>query len=476
METRVETLSSVTRKLVIELKPDEMNEQYGSIVKEFKKIAKIPGFRKNKAPLHLIEARYRKEIDQEIIRFIANEKYPEAVETVKDELGKIIREEIINYKMDPDHSVSAEFYVEVLPEFELKDMDTPTLTIPKQEKKPEETIKNVLADLQQQHAEIKPVDRETAEAGDFVELKLNGVDKNGNTVVQNEELKLELSEEGYFAPVVPEIIGMKIGEEKTFSVTYPEEEQFGMLKGETISYTATVNRIMEKTVPELNDDFAKKIGKFETLAELEEDIRKNLMEKYEQAERAAKQRAVMDYLLSRHEFEVPPILIHEEARKMTEDYFSQLARYGLPPEKDEEKIRAVYEQNRTEAEQRVKEGILLGRFAEKYEVKADEAEINNTLAKIAAGFGGDVPVEKVRKVLEEKDEMENIESKIRQDKVFDILLSNAAFEEKEMSKENSGDDTADEKTAEKTNKKTAAETASEPKEKTEETNADSDGD
>ncbi len=469
METRVETLSSVTRKLLIELKPDEINEQYGSIVKEFKKIAKIPGFRKNKAPNHLVEARYRKEIDQEIIRFIANEKYPEAVETAKDKLGKIIREEIIDFKLNPDHSVSAAFYVEVLPEFELKEMDNPTLTIPKQEKKLEETVKNVLADLQQQRSELKPVEKEHAETGDFVEVKLKGIDKNGKTLVQNDDLKLELTEDGYFAPVVPEIVGMKIEEEKDFSVTYPDDEHFGMLKGETVSFSATVKQIMEKTVPELNNDFAKQIGEFETLDQLKEDIRKNLTEKYEQAEKSAKQQAVMKYLLKQHEFEVPPILIHEEARRMTENYFSEMARYGIPMEKDENKIKAVYDQSRTEAEQRVKEGILLGRFAEKYEIKAEESEISNMLEKIAAGFGKDTTVEQVRKILEEKDEMENIESRIRQDKVFDLLLSKATFQEEDSNHKKQ------DKKVQDNNKKAAKNEPSEPTEKTEEKHADSDG-
>ncbi len=467
METRVETLSPVTRKLLIDLKPEEINEEYKSVISEFKKMAKIPGFRKNKAPLHLVEARYRKEIEQEIIRFVANDKYPTAIEEAKDELGTIIREEIVDFKMNPDHSVSAGFYVELLPEFELKELDNPTLTIPRQEKNLDETTKKVLADLQQQRAQIKPIDKEQAEKNDFVELKLEGKNKEGKTLINNEALELQLADEGYFALVVPEIVGMKAGEEKSFTVNYPDDERFGMLKSETISFNANLNQIMEKTIPELNDDLAKEMGKFDTLAELEEDIRKNLVEKYEQAEKTAKQRAMMDYLLSQHDFEVPPTLVHEEARSMTENYFNQMAQYGIPMEKDEEKIKAVYEQSKIEAEQRVKEGILLGRFAEKYEVKADESEINEILEKIAAGFGEGATVEQVRKILEEKGEMENVESRIRQDKVFDLLLSKVTFEEKDMSHEGHeahGHEEADSK--EKV--EPAQKKASEPKEKTEE--------
>ncbi len=465
METRVETLSPVTRKLFIDLKPEEVNEEYTSIISELKKRVKIPGFRKNKAPVHLVETRYRKEIEQEIIRFVANDKYPVALKETEKELGKIIREEIVDFKLNPDHSVSAGFYVEILPEFQLKEMDNPTLTIPVQEKNLEETAERVLEDLRQQHAQLKPVDKEKAEKNDFIDISLKGNDKDGKTLINNEKLEIELQDDGYFAPVVPEIIGMAVGEEKAFTITYPDDERYGMLKDETVSFTATVNQIMEKTIPELNDDFAKEMGKFDTLTELKADIRQNLTEKYEQAEKSARQRAVMDHLLKTHEFEAPPTLIHEEARKMTENYFSQMARYGIPMEKDEEKIKAIYEQSLKDAEQRVKESILLGRFAELFDVKVEDSEIDDVLKKAAAGFGKNATVKEVRKVFEEQGELDNIKGMVRNDKTFDLLVEKASFEEKDVNHEGHDHE-----------KKPVAEKPSKAKEKTEEKHVDSDGD
>lgn len=465
METRVETLSPVTRKLEIDLKPEEVKEEYTSVINELRKKVKIPGFRKNKAPLHLVETRYRKEIEQEIIRFVANDKYPLAVEKAEKELGRIIREEIVDFKLNSDHSVSAGFYLEILPDFELKEMGNPTLTIPIQEKNLEETAEKVLTDLQQQQARMKPVEKETAEKNDFVEIKLEGKDKDGKSLINNEKLELELQDDGYWAPVVPDLLGMAAAEEKAFTVTYPDDERFGMLKGETVAFNATLNQIMEKKIPELNDDFAKEMGKFDTLPELKKDIRANLTEKYEQADKGAKQRAILDHLLNNHAFEVPPTLIHEEARKMTENYFSQMARYGIPMEKDEEKIKAIYDQSKVEAEQRVKESLLLGRYAELYDVKVKDSEIDKVLEKAATGFGENATLEQVRKVFEEQGELDNIKGMVRNDKTFDLLVEKASFEEKDMNHENHGHE-----------EKPVAKTSSEPKEKTEEEHVDSDGD
>lgn len=466
METRVETLSPVTRKLLIDLKPEEISEEYSSVINELKKRVKIPGFRKNKAPRHLIEARYRKEIEQEIIRFVANDKYPAAVEEAEKELGKIIREEIVDFTLNPDHSASAGFYVEILPEFDVKEMDNPTLVIPKQEKNLEETAEKVLTDLQQQRAGLKPIEKEKTEKKDFVELKLEGKDKDGKTLINNDKLELELQDDGYWAPLVPELLGMSIGEEKTFTITYPDDERYGMLKGETVSFVATVNQIMEKKIPEINDDFAKELGKFDTLDELKKDIRQNLTEKYQQAEKSARKRAVMDHLLSTYEFEAPPTLVHEEARRMTENYFSQLARYGVPMEKDEEKIKAVYDQSKGEAEQRVKEQLLLARFAEMYKVEVEESEIDNMLEKIAAGSGDNATVEQIRKVFEEHDDLDTVKEMIRNDKTFDLLVEKASFEEKDMTLEGHDLDHAEHE--HNHDAKPVEEESSKPKEKTEE--------
>ncbi len=472
METRVETLSPVTRKLIIDLKPEDVNEEYNSIVKELKKIAKIPGFRKNKAPVHLIEARYKKEIEQEILRFIVNDKYPKAVEKNRQKLGKIIREEVVNFKLDPDRSVSSEFYVEVLPEIELKELDSPTLEIPKQERGDlEETTTRVLEDLRQQRSQLKPVKKEKAEKGDFVEIKLEGKDKNAKTLINNEKLELELQDTGYWGPIIPNLIGMAPEEEKDFTVTYPDSKEFGMLAGETVSFSAKLNQILEKSIPELNDDFAKEIGKFDTLDALKEDIRKNLTEKYDQAEKSAKQRAVMDYLLKIHNFEAPPYLIHGEARKITENYFSQLAQYGIPMEQDEEKIKEIYDRSRPEAEQRVKESLILSRFAEQFKIEVEESEINEFLEKAAANFGENATVAQVRKAFEEQGEMDAIRNMIRNEKTFDLLVEKVTFTEKEM---DDNGDSHGETVSEEEETPTAA-VASDTTNKTEEEDADSDG-
>ena len=203
---------------------------------------------------------------------------------------------------------------------------------------------------------------------------------------------------------------------------------------------------------------------------MKKDIRANLTEKYEQAEKGAKERAILDHLLNNHEFEVPPTLIHEEARKMTENYFSQMARYGIPMEKDEEKIKAIYDQSKTEAEQRVKESLLLGRYAEQFEVKVDDSEIDKVLEKAAAGFGENATPDQVRKVFEEQGELDNIMGMVRNDKTFDILVEKATFKEKDMSHE--GHDHEDKGQKEKT----VSKKSSNSKIKTEEKHVDSDGD
>ncbi len=429
MEATIEQVSPVIRKMKLALDAADVKPRYDATVKDLVRTASIPGFRKGKAPARVVQTRYKKDIEGEILRFVAHEKFPEAVKTHTKELGSVIFEEMTRFEVNPDLTVETEFYLESLPEFELKKIENVELDIPRTSQDLETDQEKVLHDLQQQAARLKPIDRMEPAEGDYAEVAITGRIPDGETVMEHESLDLHLTTDGYWSPVVPHILKMKSGEEASFSAEYPDEDRFAALKGKTVEIQARLNQLKERVVPELDDDFARELGQFDTMDALKADIRKNLEEKYQQAKRSTRQRALLDHMLESHEFDVPPSLVQREARQLTESYFRQLAQYGIPMEQDEERIRMVFEQQKPEAERRVRESLLLTKYAEDLDVTASESEVDEVLEKYAAGFGPEANVKTLRKAFEERGELDNIRSMIRQDKTFDQLLSQVTFNE-----------------------------------------------
>lgn len=431
MKATIEQVSPVIKKMTIALDAADVKPRYDTTVKDLVRSVSVPGFRKGKAPERVVRTRYKKDIEGELLRFVAREKFPEAVKQHAKELGPVIFEEMTRFEVNPDLTVETEFYLESLPEFELKQIENVTLNIPATERDLEGDMEKVLNDLQQQAARLKPLDRKEPAEGDYAEVAITGRIPEGETVMEHENLDLHLTPDGYWSPVVPHILKMKVGEASAFQAAYPDEDRFAALKGKTVAVEATLNQLKERIVPELDDEFAKELGQFDTMEALKADIRKNLEEKYTQADRSARQRALLDHMLDEHPFEVPPSLVHREARQLTESYFQQLAQYGIPMEQNEDRIRAVFEQQQPEAERRVRESLLLTRYAEEFAVSAEEKEVDDVLEKYAAGFGPEADAKSLRKVFEERGELDNIRSMIRQDKTFEQLLEQVTFEETE---------------------------------------------
>jgi len=429
MEATVEQVSPVIKKMTIELPAEETRKPYEQALNNLKRTANIPGFRRGKAPTRVVESRYRRELEGEVLRYVARDTYPQAVREKSEELGAVIFEEMTHFEFRDDRSVETQFYIENLPEFELTEIDGETLEIPEQNHDLEKDLEMVLKDIQQQMARFKPIERELAEEQDYAEVAILGTTVSGEEIINNDSMTIKLVPEGQWELLVPELIGMKQSEERTVQVTFPEEDRFGKLKGMTITYTVTLNQLSERVVPEMDDELAREMGQFDTLDALKADIRTNLKQKYDQADRGHRQRAVMAALLDRHEFDVPPSLVDREARQLTESYFRQLAQYGIPMERDEEKIRAIYERQKDEAVQRVRESLVLTRFADEKNVDVTESDLNEVLEKYAAGFGEKATADTVRKLFEERGELDNIRSMVRQDKTFDLLIGSVSFKE-----------------------------------------------
>jgi len=372
-------------------------------VSEISKEMKISGFRAGKAPRAVVEKKAgtgmilevaaQKAIQETYSEVLKKEKI-EAIGQPKAEILKIAEGNEFEYKV-----VTA-----IVPEAELSVWRDKIKKVNKEykDKKVEvkdEDVEKELSQLAQSRVQLVAVERE-AKDGDSVlidfQVKRQGVPIEGGTS-KNHPLILG---KGVFIPGFEEnIIGMKAGEEKEFELTFPNEYHEKSLAGNPASFSVKLNEVQERKTPEINDAFAKSLGKFESL----EDLKKNLkegMEKDKEAELSEKKKAeYVEKLVESAKAELPEILIHEELHRMIGEFEMQLSGMGMTFEMYLEQISAqggsasggkktkedMEKEWRPQAQKRIVAALALEKVAKEAEIEISaekiEAEINKTLAR-----------------------------------------------------------------------------------------------
>jgi len=435
MKTKVESVSDVVKKVFVDYTTKEVAPHYEKIMKDFKNTVSIPGFRKGKVPVSVIEKRFKQEIMGELIREITKDSYEDILKKNKDKLGKVLFEEIFEFDLQPDKSIKLGLYLEVAPNLELTNIEELEAEIPEIKEDLDEGVENALKELQTKNIKFKPSRRKVCKKNDIVDVSLKAVDENDNVIKNEDNIELELGTTGYLEKIAKHFVGVKTGEDANkFEVTFEDNPEYGEFKGKKVTFTIAIKVIKDKVVAPLDDDFAKEMGSFDTLDDLKADIKANLEKRMKDIEKSEKQKAIVDKLINTYEFDAPPHLATEETKKMVQDYFNQLSQYGIKPETDQEKIEAIYKQYEESAKKRVKTSIILGQIAEANKVEALDSDIDSEIAKMAAAYGDTVDAEMLKKMLEERGEMSNMKNYILQEKTFDLLLAKANFSVKKPEK------------------------------------------
>lgn len=340
---------------------------------------KLPGFRSGKAPQALVE----KNIDQsrlqtEVIEEAINYFYVQAAE--QQRLRPIAQPEISIKKFVPFTTLEFEAKVNVIGEVRLPDYKKIKKTLPATTVT-DKDVTEVLNSLQQRMAERKEVKR-AAQAGDQATLNFKGVDAKGTPVngAEGQDYPLVLGSDTFIPGFEGNVIGMKAGEEKTFTLTFPKDYTVKALANTKVTFTVTVSKVEELVEPKIDDSFASQAGPFETLADLKKDIKTQLTaERQQQAERELEQELVEE-IAAKTKVKVPDTLIDEQLDASEREERQNLVYRGQTWE-EHLKAEGVTEQqhrdnNRPKAELRVKAGLVLSEISEQENIKVTPEEID----------------------------------------------------------------------------------------------------
>ena len=433
---------SCKRTLEIEVPADVVARESASIVAKYQKLARIPGFRRGKVPTSILRQRFAPDIRNEVVETLVPRFF--RAETQKQGLRPISQPQVTNLQLEDGQPLRFKAEFEVLPEVDISGYDAVRVEKPEIAITDEE-VQAALDRLREQQSTYAAVeeDRPLAE-GDFAQVSLTGSPRaetndaaaagetpaeekpSAASPVHMDEVLVEVGGANTVREFTENLRGARSGEERTFDVTYPEDSPETRLAGKTLTYTLKILVIKRKSMPELNDGFARELSNdLQTLDDLKARIREGLeAERRHEAEHKAKE-SILDQLVERHDFAVPDSLVDRQIDMRLERGLRALAAQGMSAEQmrkmDLTRLRAG---QRDAATKEVKSSLILDRIAEQENITVTDDELNREVEAIAQQSRQ--PVEAIRARLDKDGTLERLRSRLRSDKALDHLYQRSA--------------------------------------------------
>ncbi|MEP3351434.1 MAG: trigger factor [Marinomonas sp.] len=419
MQVSVETTSPIERVLTISVPAARIEEKVSAEVAKTAKTVRIDGFRKGKVPVSLVKKRYGQGIRMDAVEQIMRDAYVEAIQKESIQPAGMPSIEPKNFAEGTDLEFVVK--VEVYPEVTLA--DNSAIKVDRVVSEVTDADLDVMLEtLRKQNAEWNAVERESADGDqvtiDFVgylgDEAFEGGAAQGHKLVLGSNTMIPGFESG--------ILGAKAGEERTISVTFPEDYQAENLKGQEASFKITVSEVAEQVLPELDEAFVEKFGlENATIEGLRAEVRKNMERELNQAVKAKLKNALFDGLLSINEVEVPSGLVDQEVDALRKQAASQFGGEGF----DASQLPAELFQD--EATKRAKLGLLISEVIKQNELKVDDERVRAFLEDMAQAY--QEPQQVVEFYLKNKEQLAQVQSAVLEEQVVDKLLESAQVTE-----------------------------------------------
>ncbi len=422
MKAELIDVSETKKNLDIEIPQDVVDKEITHIAQEFAKRARVPGFRPGKAPVGVVKTRYRDEIVSEMMQHLLPKYFDNAVDERKLDIVQAPRFESVDY--DTGQALKFKAVFEVYPQFNITNY-TGIPVKPVSSAVEDSEVEASLKKLQEEMAELAPVeeDREIRE-GDFAEITFNGIVQQGeDPPVIGQKAVAEIGGRNTLREFTDNLLGAKVGDEKEFSVSYREDYPEKKLAGKTVEYTAKVDAIKKKDIPEINDEFAQRFGQYQTLDELKVKVQADLEKHKTEHSQEQMREQMLEWLEDNNEFELPESLVERQLQIRVQRLFRDLARQGINPQRLDVDWAKIRQDQHQQAMRDVKGSLILEYIADKENIAVTDEEIEAEVEKIAAETNR--PKEKVREVLTRESGIERLNGQIRNKKTLDLLQEKA---------------------------------------------------
>jgi len=416
MKVAVEEIGACKRRLQVEEGPEVVQDAWAKAFKRVQREARLPGFRKGKVPPGMVKLHFADDIRQEVARHLIPDVYRQALAETK--LKPVEEPDLKEVTLEEGAPLKFEAMVEIKPAIALGHYTGLAVThAPKPFE--EREIDEALEHLREQHAEFRTVER-PADVHDLVIMDYTM--KPEGSEPRTETGYGFLVGSGSVMPEVEEaVIGLSAGGERTARVRFPEDHRNEALRGKAGEATVKVTEVKEKILPALDDELAKTVGQFDTLAALRAEVERGLKARREQENRRALEDAVTEAVMAGHPVEVPEALVLRQVGHLIEHTRERVRRQGMDPDKLPWDYGKLLEELKPGAEKAVRRSLVLEAIADKEGLVPTDADIDAEVEKIAVANNRPVPA--VKRIMQENGDLDGLRHNLRESRTLEFLIS-----------------------------------------------------
>ena len=431
MEVTITDLSPCKKQLRIEIDAETVNAKFDAVAKDFRRHAHLPGFRPGKAPLANVMRSYGDKIGEEAKRTLMSDSYAKALK--ENELRPVIMPEVEELQFGHGKPFQYLATLEVTPAFEMPEYIG--IEVEKERHSVNDAdIAKALDTLREQRVSYADMDRPVVE-DDFIVVNFTGtIDdkpitdliKVARGLTEQKNFWLHKTQNPLIPGTVEALIGSSKGDKKTVTVTIPDDFVYEEIVGKEAKYEIEVVQVKEKSLPELDDKFAKGFGA-ESMDKLREGVENDLKNELVYSQKKSIRNQCVDKLLSAVNCDLPETIVNEATRAAVHNIVQQNHQRGVGKEIIEENKDKIYANAKTDAEVRVKANYILSKIAEKEGIKVTDQELSRQVAAMAAQQK--VKPQKLAQQLKDNGTIYQVQEEIMNAKVIDLLEEKAKVTE-----------------------------------------------
>lgn len=426
MQVTKKNLTDTKVQLLLIADTGQLQTAKQETLREFARTTKVQGFREGKAPLSMVEkhadpARLQSEFAERAINLI----YVAALE--QEKLRPVQQPDIKITKFVPFDTLEITAEVEIVGDVTLPDYKKIKLARDKVAVTVKE-IDEVIANLRTREAARKDVQR-AAKTGDQITFDFTGVDAKTKEPIQGADGKdfpLVIGSNTFIPGFEPNLVGLKAGDTKTFVVTFPKDYGVNTLQNRKVEFGVTAKSVQEIAEPELDDEFAAKVGPFKTVADLKADIKQELQTRKQSEADQKYADDLLTKITEKSKVVIPELLITEQLDRLEQEQRQNLTYRGQTWQEflDSEGItaEAYREKQKPAAKLRVKVGLVLATVSELEEIDVSDEDVDAYMMQLAARY----PDQQMQTELAKPEARSNIASRLRTEKTIAKLTAYAA--------------------------------------------------
>ncbi|HUD54303.1 MAG TPA: trigger factor [Terracidiphilus sp.] len=409
-----------TRELVLDIPAEDVSKAFRTVTRNYQKYAKIPGFRPGKVPESVVRRRFATEIRKEVIDGLLPQRFNQGVR----ELGvqPVGQPQVTELTVEDGQPLHVKAAFEYVPAFSIEGYKDVVVEKPSAEVTDEE-FQHEMTELRESRATIEPVEEDRALVdGDWAQISYSGqVEGEPEAApLTGQDSLVEIGGKDTVEAFNAVLRGAKAGQELKAEVIYPADYGEARLAGKTVSYEVAVKAIKKRTVPELSDDFAKELGQYESLAELETRVREHMNNRKRRSVAAETKDKLFAELTQKYSFPVPESLVQDQVDARLDRGLRALAAQGMDTEQmrklDFSRLRTA---QRDGAIAEVKTNLLLDKIAEAEGVTVSDEELDRELQ--LAALQSNEPIETLRNRLTQDGGLARIREQMKCEKTANLL-------------------------------------------------------